>query len=237
MAVIGALLSGWEALAAGSLTVRHERVRAHVAGVRLLYASDLHFSGPWTERAGAQLVARARELAPDAVLLGGDLADWSNGLARLTACVDELARVAPVLAVAGNHDVLPGVRSVRAAVEAGGGVWLGGRSRAIGGVTIDGGLRPGAAPGVRVLCAHDPDVFERAADAGYDLVLAGHLHGLQWVAAERGGLLYPGALVWRYNGLKFTRGATTMLVSRGVSDTFPLRWNCPREVLACEIGN
>ena len=52
---------------------------------------------------------------------------------------------------------------------------------------------------------------------------------------ERAGLLYPGALLYRYNGLRFARERTTMLVSRGVHDTLPLRWNCPREVLLVEV--
>lgn len=220
------------------LTVRRERLGAGGRPVRLLYASDLHFSGRWTERAGEQLAARVEELSPDLTLLGGDLADSAAGLARLSSCVARLARVCPVWAVAGNHDRLPGVPAVRAAVEAGGGSWLGGRRAAAGRVALDGEPRRERNPrgGFRVLCSHDPAVFPQAVEAGYDLVLAGHLHGLQCVIAERGGLLYPGVWLWPFNGLRFCSGSTTMLVSRGVSDTIPLRWNCPREVLLCEIS-
>ena len=68
------------------------------------------------------------------------------------------------------------------------------------------------------------------------LTLAGHLHGGQVVLFERKGRLYPGACFSRWNGLRFEDEGATMWVSRGVADTLPLRWNCPREVLLCELS-
>ncbi|MCA9321196.1 MAG: hypothetical protein KDB53_10705, partial [Planctomycetes bacterium] len=88
----------------------------------------------------------------------------------------------------------------------------------------------------RILCAHDPEVFDAACVAGYDLVLAGHLHGGQIVLSRRRGRDYPAAWFYRWNGPTFQRAGTTMLVSRGGADTFPLRFRCPREVLLCAIG-
>jgi predicted MPP superfamily phosphohydrolase len=69
----------------------------------------------------------------------------------------------------------------------------------------------------------------------YRLVLAGHLHGAQCVFATWEGRQFPGAWFYRWCGLRFDLDATTLLVSRGVSDTLRLRWNCPREVLLCEV--
>jgi predicted MPP superfamily phosphohydrolase len=88
----------------------------------------------------------------------------------------------------------------------------------------------------RILCAHDPAVFPHAVRAGYRLVLAGHLHGSQCVLAERDDMLYPGAWFFRWNGLRFSEGACRMWVSRGMADTLPMRWNCPREILLCQLG-
>jgi predicted MPP superfamily phosphohydrolase len=53
---------------------------------------------------------------------------------------------------------------------------------------------------------------------------------------QRGQRLYPGAWFSRWTGLRFELGATTLLVSRGVADTLPVRFRCPREVLLCELG-
>jgi predicted MPP superfamily phosphohydrolase len=224
------------------LSVRRERLHVDRAGegASLLYASDLHLGRDDHARAAelAELCARHR---PDAVLLGGDLVDAPRGHELLAALVEDLARVAPVLAVPGNHDHFWGVSRVEEAVEAGGGVWV---ERAVvriptrgGAIAIAGRAQALAvADGcARVLCGHDPAVLDEPATLAADLVLAGHLHGGQVVLAERAERLFPGALFYRYCGLRFVRGATTMLVSRGAHDTIPLRFRCPREVLLVEL--
>ena len=71
--------------------------------------------------------------------------------------------------------------------------------------------------------------------AGYDLVLAGHLHGCQWVACEYRARLFPGALLYPYCFLNDRCGSTRLVVSRGVSDLVPIRWQCPREVVLCHV--
>jgi predicted MPP superfamily phosphohydrolase len=126
------------------------------------------------------------------------------------------------------------VVQLRAAVECAGGHWLPARPLAAP-VAIDGECRDRPGAGARVLCAHFPSVFPAAAAAGYCLVLAGHLHGGQCVLATYRGRQFPAAWFHRWHGLRFAVGGTTMLVSRGVADTLPLRFNCPREVLVCDV--
>ena len=234
--------SAWEIACRGSLDVRHETIHVGRAGTgtsRLLYASDLHLSGVWTERPAEQLLEQARQTRPDLILLGGDLVCWRSGLGRLSALVAELSSIAPVYAVPGNHDKLVGRSRVKAAVVSGGGVWLEDKSvvpAGFPGIRIDGQIQSFEDESqIRVLCAHDPAVWQKARAAGYAVVLAGHLHGLQWVAFERRNRMYPGAWFWRWNGDRFEQAGSTMIVSRGVSDTVPIRLNCPREVILCEL--
>jgi uncharacterized protein len=228
----------WFPLAWGAsrpLLVRHEHVHWGLAKpIRLLYASDLHLGRQWTRAVPGQLVRAVHEAAPELILLGGDLADNRHGLAALAGCVRDLVEVAPVHAVPGNHDESAGVAEVRGAVEAGGGHWL--PDRPIEGpVRIDGRIDPEAYAGRRLLCTHHPGEFVAAAAAGYDLVLAGHLHGGQCVLATRRGRLYPAAWIYRWHGLRFANGGAVLLVSRGAGDTLPIRFNCPREVILCTI--
>jgi uncharacterized protein len=202
--------------------------------VRLLYASDLHLGHWWSRDVPAQLAVACRHATPDLILLGGDLADHPGAISQLRTCVRQLAAVAPVAARAGNHDERAGVTSVRAAVVEAGGHWLPDASLEQPlGIDADVGT-PG--PGPRLLCAHYPDVFPAAARAGYRLVLAGHLHGGQCVLATVRERLYPAVWLHRWHGLRFADGAARMLVSRGVADTFPLRFNCPREVILCDLS-
>jgi predicted MPP superfamily phosphohydrolase len=177
---------------------------------------------------------------PDAVLLGGDLVDGESELEALRQLVAKLQDIAPVMAIGGNHDHWVGIDRVRGAVEHGGGQWIHDgmarvkhRDRVI---VVSG---PGAAPPrdgqVRVLCAHNPRVWKTSRDSGYDLVLAGHLHGCQLVAGEYRDRLFPGALLYPYCFLSHQRGPTRLVVSRGVSDLLPIRWRCPREVVLCHV--
>jgi predicted MPP superfamily phosphohydrolase len=217
------------------LLVRQEHVHLGLARpLRVLYASDLHLGRWWTRKIPTQLSHAAQETVPDLILLGGDLADNRQGLPALRECVRALSAVAPVHAIPGNHDERPGLAEVRAAVEANGGHWLPDRPIESP-LRIDGRIDPAAHAGPRLLCAHHPGDFPAAAAAGYALMLAGHLHGGQCVLATHRGHLYPAAWIYRWHGLRFAQDGAMLLVSRGAGDTFPLRFNCPREVILCTI--
>ena len=217
------------------LAVRHEKLRHLDLGRRILFASDLHLkkSGPPKVVEGLlEIVSRER---PDVVLLGGDLVDWRTGLPTLNELVREISRRASVAAVGGNHDRWIGLARVRKAVLQAGGHWLDDEPFQWAQQCVVYG-RPDQArlrAECHVLCSHDPS--PPSAQLGFDLILSGHLHGGQFVFYEYKGRLYPGAFLYRWNGLRFHDGARTLLVSRGVRDTLPLRWNCPREVILVEI--
>ncbi len=220
----------------GPLLIRRESVHLGLSRrVRLLYASDLHLGHWWNRDVPAQLAVACRQTAPDVVVLGGDLADDSRAVDQLHACVRELAAVTRVAALAGNHDERAGITRVRAAVLDAGGRWLPDGSLEEP-LAIDAGLLHAPPSGPRLLCAHYPDVFPAAVRAGYRLVLAGHLHGGQCVLATVRGRLYPAVWFHRWHGLRFADGEARMIVSRGVADTLPIRFNCPREVILCEIA-
>ncbi len=224
----------WALLEVGAtrpLLVRRERVEGFglSSPTRLLYASDLHLGRRWNGRVPEQVLAAAASAEPHIVVLGGDLADVPAGLAPLAELVRGLTARSPVFAVAGNHDRRLGISLVRQAVERGGGGWL-------LCAAVPNGVSLSASNDADVLCGHDPAVFRSAAASGVRLVLAGHLHGGQCVLRSLpDGRLWPGCWVNRWTGLRFQSGACAMLVSRGCADTLPLRWNCRREVLLCEL--
>jgi len=236
MKLLRALLHGIEVGARRPLLVRRESV-AHIAvRKRVLFASDLHLRKHGPRHIVDGLVEIAARECPDLVLLGGDLVDWTSGMEALQSLVRRLSRVAPVGAVAGNHDRWIGVARVRAAVLAGGGRWL---EDAPWFLTSDCAVygsseQPVQSASYHLLCTHHPGAA--ALGRHFDLTLSGHLHGGQFVFFQRNGRLYPGAFLYRWNGLRFDdKAGKTLLISRGVQDTLPLRWNCPREVLIVDI--
>jgi predicted MPP superfamily phosphohydrolase len=224
----------------GALHVREERISARKDSCRLMYVSDIHLRRKRSDNLCRQVIQSVRDSEAHGVLLGGDLIDESSELGKLSDLVRTLRKVAPVLAIGGNHDRYLGMNRVRDAVVSGGGEWIhdtvvrithGSRVIAVA------GPKAGSVPegDYRILCAHYPSVWKTARDRGYDLVLAGHLHGCQMVAFEYRDRLFPGALFYPYCYIRHQCGPARLVVSRGVSDLVPVRWRCPREVVLCHV--
>lgn len=234
MKLLCGLLNNIEVGARRPLLVRRESVANIGARKRLLFASDLHLRKNGPRHIVDGLLEIASRECPDLVLLGGDLVDWTSGLEALQSLVRRLSSVAALCAVAGNHDRWIGVDRVRAAVAVGGGHWL---EDAPWFLTPDCAIygsreQPVQSASYHLLCTHYPVASARP----FDLTLSGHFHGGQFVLYQRHGRLYPGAFLYRWNGLRFEdKDGRTLLISRGVQDTLPLRWNCPREVLIVDI--
>ena len=204
--------------------------------LRLLYISDLHLRRSNREGIERELEQAVEACSPELVLLGGDLVDDRSSLSNLARFVENCSVSVPVAAVSGNHDFLVGRDLVREAVLQAGGHWLEHSPLCFKNVQILGSVEQLVEGAPSILCSHYPTDFSKARELGVGLTLAGHLHGWQIVLGKWGEYLYPGALLSRWNGLRFERGRSTMLVSRGVTDLFPLRWNCPREVILVETG-
>jgi predicted MPP superfamily phosphohydrolase len=223
-----------------ALHVREERLSGRPDACRLVYVSDIHLRSRRSETLRRQVLDAVEASRPDVVLLGGDLVDRTSELGSLTELVGGLCALATVLAVGGNHDRQVGLDRVGDAVEAAGGLWIHRGSALVThrgrGIAVSGPDAAAPVDGhVRVLCAHNPRVWKTSRHAGYDLVLAGHLHGCQIVACEYRDRLLPGALFYPYCFLNRRHGSTRLVVSRGVSDLFPIRWRCPREVVLCHV--
>jgi uncharacterized protein len=235
MKPLRAWLQNLEVGARRPLLVRRESVPQIGVGKRVLFASDLHLRKDGPRHIADGLVEIASRQCPDLVLLGGDLVDSRRGMDALQSLVRRFARIAPVGAVGGNHDRWIGLSRVRTAVLAGGGRWLEDAPWLLTPecAVYGSNAQPAQPSGRHLLCAHHPTA---TAGRRFDLTLSGHLHGGQFVFFEHHGRFYPGAFLYRWNGLRFEdKDGKTLLISRGVQDTLPLRWNCPREVLVVDI--
>ena len=219
-------------------------------GFRIVQLSDLHLGPLLDRRFAASLAERVNALAPDLVVVTGDLVD--GGVRRVGAEVEPLAALRArhgVWFVTGNHDYYSGaddwvarmealgwraLRNQRVVIEADGGRFeLAGVDDHHGALIEPGGGedlaralagRDGTLP--LVLLAHDPATFRRAARAGVDLQLSGHTHGGQiWPFRWAVRLTVP----W-VEGLHRV-GASTLYVSRGTGFWGPpMRLGAPAEI-------
>lgn len=83
---------------------------------------------------------------------------------------------------------------------------------------------------------HNPENIVETNVAGIDLILAGHLHGGQFIFRKHSDhSCFPGNMIYRYCVDRVKIGGATLIVSKGIGDTLPFRYNCPKEIVLIEI--
>jgi predicted MPP superfamily phosphohydrolase len=219
--------------------------------------ADVHVGEFSSQKMLDDIVQTSNRLRSDLVLLPGDLINISH--ADLPGALDMVLRLDArdgVYLIQGNHDVIQGRpdqfdyavrrRGVnllvdQAAVITARGVpfqllgtrWMNPWFRD-GSVAYTAGLRQ---PGLfAMMMAHHPDSWDVAAEHGIPLVFSGHTHGGQIMLTKTigGGPLRFKYWTGRYDkpgpqGLRPPR--STLIVSNGVGNWFPLRIGAPAEIL------
>ncbi len=229
--------------AVAPLLLRSEQVKMAGAGsFRVLWISDLHWRGAGDAGTLLALLDLARRARPDVCVLGGDFIEHARALPLLRVLVKGLRRIAPCVALPGNHDQGRFAESVPAAIRSAGGHWLPDSGRFELGNHLGGLLEivtPGAPPPAanirQIVAAHDPAELDLSPPDKGALVLAGHLHGGQWVFSSRNGQLLPASWFYPHAWLRRNHLGAEWIISCGAGDTCPVRWNCPREIVICEI--
>ena len=88
-----------------------------------------------------------------------------------------------------------------------------------------------------ILLAHNPEYFEEYADWGADLVVSGHVHGGIMRLPLLGGVISPKLVLFpKYDGGRFQKKQTTMILSRGLGmHTLPVRIFNPGELVVIHL--
>jgi predicted MPP superfamily phosphohydrolase len=228
--------AGW--LRTRVLDVRVEGLPDELHGLRIAHLSDFHLGPP---SRGAVAVRRAsdwvRERRPDLVVVTGDLLSHPRGRAAL----DEALAGLDAHVVLGNHDIEVTRDPFSKGAELGGldATLLDGDSRLlvlrrvrvqIAGTAprIDAPAPPAdESVSFRILLSHYP----RLRAPGYELVLAGHMHGGQIVLPYPGGKLRLAHLGAPLAQGLYRRDGVTLHVSPGLGTTFvPFRFFARPEV-------
>ena len=216
-------------------------------GVKIVHISDLH--GKSFGKNNIKLIERVENEKPDIIAVTGDIIHRYTEKNKKVALrlVSSLCEIAPVLFVAGNHELRnKGYRFFRRdLIEAGARV-LDDCPISICDLTVVGlkcsslkndkiyAVTPKDS-GVKILLAHMPQFIERYSNAGYDVVLSGHAHGGQWrIPFTHRGIYAPGqGLFPKYTEGVHTLGETSMVISRGLGNSeFPVRlFNHPELVV------
>jgi predicted MPP superfamily phosphohydrolase len=239
------------------VTLRIAALPRGLQGLRIAQITDLHVGPAIRADAVAELVARVNALAPDVVVITGDLVDgFVDQLAGEVAALRGLQAPLGCFFVTGNHEYfyrarewVEHLRSLGCTVllNAHQVVERDGARLLIAGVCdeagenhtdghphdLEGAIAHAPAAHARLLLAHRPDCAPRAAALGFDAQLSGHLHGGQMFPVT--ALLRATA---RYVAGLYDVAGMHLYVSRGAGYWGPsMRLGAPSEVTLFELAS
>jgi hypothetical protein len=246
--------------------IRLERLPNAFGGFRIVQLSDLHISPFMTGEQIRRYVAIANQLQSDLIALTGDfLADDPKAQEEVVHILAGLRAPYGVFGCLGNHEYMTGteesithlfaIEQIRILRQERVPIQLHGETMNLIGIDYqqarfsadhDGHLvdRYMAAseklvmPGmVNILLNHNPNAFDRAAELGIDLMLAGHTHGgqvsLQFVHR---GLALARAETPYVSGW-YKKSGSQLYVNRGIGTTgFPIRLGARPEITLLELS-
>jgi len=235
-------------------------------GFRIAQLSDIHI-GPFmtTEEIG-RYVSIANGLKAELVALTGDFVTWDPSTqSAVVEVLAGVKAPFGVYGCLGNHEMWAAVedsitrlfarrgirilRGERAAIRSGGEVInllgvdyqsrspMGPRGQRLVREYLQGVDRLMAPDTANILLSHNPNTFDRAAEYGIDLSLAGHTHGGQVTLEFVHPDLSPSRLITPYVRGWFAKPGGQLYVNRGIGTIFvPIRFGAPPEITLFELA-
>lgn len=235
-------------------------------GFRILQLSDLHIGPFMTGAEIRRVVEISNRLKPDLIAVTGDYVTWdaSTQYAAVDA-LSGLQAPYGVLGCLGNHEIwtdtedsitqLFAARGVHILRQVNRPVFIGQDYINLIGVDfqtqshfgrsgrghvkdyLEGVDRLMMPEAINILLSHNPNTFDRAAELGIDLSLAGHTHGGQ-VALEFVNVdISPARLITPYVRGWFGKRGGQLYVNRGIGTIgFPIRLDAPPEITVYHLS-
>jgi len=244
--------------------IRLRRLPKAFEGFRIVQLSDLHISPFMTAAQIRRCVNIANDLKPDLIALTGDFLTWdASPQNEVVQALAPLRAPYGVFGCLGNHEILTetedsitrlfatsGIRILRQARAS---IRSGGESLNLIGVDFQGKIGLPLPPWppeaylrgveklimqdrVNILLSHNPNTFDRAAQLGIDLSLAGHTHGGQLALDSVYHGLNLSRPAYRYNRGWYEKQGAQVYVNRGIGTIgFPIRFGAPPEITLFEL--
>jgi predicted MPP superfamily phosphohydrolase len=227
-----------------SIRIRNEIVQLFNGQeqLSLLHISDIHV---WFSR---RILDDLKEIIfktnPELIILTGDYYDTPKGAHLFKEFLSEVANSFRIFFISGNHDLLWGRKVFDLLSRIPNCFFVGedlcsfvskkGNKYNIGSWKHR-SLFEEKSHEKNIVLIHNPEKLNIKELKYIDLILAGHLHGGQFIFFTFNNSHYPGSFFYRHCADRKQFENTTLIVSRGIGDSFPLRFNCPREVVKITI--
>lgn len=245
--------------------IRLARLPRAFDGFRVAQLSDLHIGPFMSAEEIRRVVEMTNGYKPDLTLLTGDYVTWDpTTQGAVVDALWELRAPFGVIGCLGNHELWTDCeasitrlftrRNIRILRHERVAVLSGGDALNLIGVDYQSIRRRGPRPegvvrhyleGVdklmmadtaNILLSHNPNTFDRAAQLGIDLSLAGHTHGGQVSLEFINKNLSPSRLITDYVRGWFEKSGSQLYVNRGIGTIgVPIRFDAPPEITVFEL--
>lgn len=246
-------------------TVRSSKLPKNFDGYKIALITDFH-NASFYDKA----IARVKEAEPDVIFLVGDMINVDETDCKNTKkLIEGIKSIAPIYMVSGNHEIfnpewkehienefkelgvnIIDIQSIditrgRETIHV-----YGMQDPAVSDAELESGSwsdkwadMAGEAYDEKrfnILLCHRANYFDRLSDYGYELVLAGHMHGGLWRLPWVGGIVSPDRTTFfpKYTEGKYTddKSGSTMIVSRGCDkDSSRTRLFNPPEIVSITL--
>ena len=232
-------------------------------GFRICQLSDIHIGPFMPVEEIRKYAAIANAQKADMIVLTGDFVTFDPSTqGAVVEAFSDLRAPFGVYGCLGNHDAWAGVEDsitelfqhagVRILRGVNTSIATNGESFNLIGVDFQSPRRFGPSPAVQhllgnieslidrdrvnILLSHNPDTFDRAAQLGIDLSLAGHTHGGQAALEFISPQIAPSRLVTPYVAGLFRKPGSQLYVNRGIGTIFvPIRLGAPPEITVYKL--
>lgn len=224
---------------------RHEKVDffAGEEQLQVFHISDIHlwFSTKVLENLEASIIKNN----PDLIVMTGDYYDLPKGAKLFRMFLQKIAKKYSIVFIIGNHDRWYGSKVSRLLSDIPNCFSV---EDVVFKYVSKRGFRyhitswknshnlPKDSDEKNIVLIHNPEKIRKEKLANIHLIFAGHLHGGQFIFYKtKSGANFPGSLLYKHCSDRKRIYQTTLIVSKGLGDTFPFRFNCPKEVVCVEI--
>ncbi len=256
------ILSTSNRLTVSKYTVTNKKIPASFDGYVIVQLSDLHnaYFGDEQEK----IISEINDLDPDMILFTGDMVNRDHfDYDCLQQLIDGIASAAPIYAITGNHELDGGTEELAKLIEFYNDndvIYIEGASMDIpspdnnssekivltgqtmdsndkGHFWIDTSATASDETQYNVLLNHYSNNFDAVSTMGYDLVFSGHTHGGIIRLPFVGGLFANNFTLFpKYDGGVFERNGSTLISSRGLSDSVAIpRIGNPPDLVAVTL--
>ena len=203
----------------------------------ILHISDIHlwFSTTVLDKLETKIISQQ----PDLIVLTGDYYDIPKGAHNFRTFLCKISLKTTIVFIKGNHDTIYGTKisnllldipncfSVENQVYR----YTSKKGNTYN-ITSWSNKHHLSKNDKNIVLIHNPEKIKIKELSNIDLILAGHLHGGQFIFFKtKKGSNFPGCLVYKYCTDRKQIKDTTLIVSKGLGDTFPFRFNCPKEIV------